>query len=271
MSFLSVLSDICTRSAHASDSQATTSDLLDSMELSWRHGAAPDLRRLTKALPVADCPDSLIRLLAADVRWRWNSGCSPLKWSLRDYEQQLSLSLTHQHRTRLLCHEFAIRNTCGDAISRQALCLQYPELEQSFLKCVDTEIRGLVPWPVLQVTCNGSPVSSGVLDRPLAAGRQQNSEQTPWSFLTKDFEKQLILSEMPDRTVSRSQLQLSLDSPQIIKVKNNSSTRPIEVQGQAPLACGETRNMRLIRNIRMHITGQYWLHIERGHCNSPVF
>lgn len=270
MSFLAALSEICSFSDRSCDTWSSSEDLIDSLQLSWRHGSAPDLRKLIHRLHAADGHEALMQLLTADMQCRWSSGCAALKWSLSDYEQHLSLNLSCCQRTQLLCREFAVRNSCGDAVSRQEICRLYPELQYGFLRSLAMETQGLVVWPRLQLLHENAVISEAELDRPLLAGRQQRPEQTPWSFQKTDFEQQLILSSMFDRTISRQQLELHIESPHLIRLQNCSQTRAIGIRDQRSLACGEFRCIRLLRPVQLQITERYLLQIEPSRNCTPA-
>jgi len=232
--------------------------ILDVVDSSWKAGRIPDLRAMIDTVAEGD-PDQVIPdLLMIDMEWRWKSGRPEVFRDLRDYEALLQHPLSLRARAKVLCREFGIRNHWGDCISRQQICGRHPELTELFLKLVEKEIQDIAEWPQFSLLQHGKPIASKPLDRPITAGRQASSTQTPWSMHSSDFCHHLVLCEMQNPILSREQLELRLCPGRIVSIRNTSKSRAIAIRSnRVVIDAGQSYQCSVERPVRIHLTGEY--------------
>lgn len=239
--------------------------LLEAFESAWNSVEPPDFFAFVRYCSPTDLPQIASELIQIDLERRWRSGNPELHRTLPFYLQGLAHVFSPDELALMVASEYRIRNQWGDCVTREQMLLAYPDGGQKLADCLE-DVSQSIEWPVVSIILDGQTVMETRLDRSLEAGRQRQTDQTPWSVYTTPGLHQLTLSEMRDPTLSRNQLKLSLDSPDSVLICNTSSNRAIAVRGRGAIDSGQTLICPL--PVFIHLGASRYLRVSRPSADT---
>jgi len=249
------------RSWNETEDQMEVDELLEAFESRWDDGEMPDVVSFADRCASEDLASVASELIQIDMERRWRTGHAGKPIELSEYLEVLPNVFSSDELLELICSEYRIRNLWGDCISREKVRLKYGDPGENLFARLDS-VAEEIPWPLVSIVVSGQTIFGTPLDRDITAGRQSNPTQKPWSVLTNDLTRHIVLCESMDASLSRNQLAISRSAPESVLLRNISTNRAIAVRGCDPIDSGGTLICKL--PVFIHLGSTRYLRI----CSS---
>ena len=212
--------------------------ILAEFENSWR-AECGSFARFLQSHPNAS-PRTLLELVKIDLDLQWRN-LYPKECVSSDY-QSVVAKLSSDELAELVAWEFAVRNECGDCVSREVLQNRHPEISQELTKHLAL-VSHDISWPTVRALNRGTVTHEVLLDRNVEGGRSMHATSPPTE--TSASLHRINLMELHNVTLSRTQFCIFRTGVQEIQISNNSQNRAIAVESHGVLSAGASLKAKI--------------------------
>lgn len=212
--------------------------VLAEFENSWK-AESGSFAKFLQSHPNAS-PRTLLELVKIDLDLQWRNLC-PKECVSNDY-QSVVAKLRSDELAELVAWEYAVRNECGDCVSREILQNRHPEISQELSKHLAL-VSHDISWPTVKALNRGTVTHEVLLDRSVEGGRSRLSNNPPTETSTSRHRINLV--EFHNVTLSRTQFSILRTGVQEIQISNNSQNRAIVVESNGVLSAGASLKAKI--------------------------